>query len=173
MGIQQLKKLAAVERKSLEALLGESSDLLVAHQADLAQPLFHHCRALSGNIHRQTWFDQPLTSLMEILLEVRHCGSSPLLAVEEVVDSPDQVEAGQKALSMDVKTHRKLTVLPYVLAVDRAHQEPPLQRADGILPDAGWGRRGHLSSEHPGHLDRGPVVQVPGLDWTDLGPRWL
>lgn len=135
--IQQLKKLAVVEMKTLEALLVESSGLLVAHQADLTEELSHRCPALSGSIHRQTCFDQPLTSLVEILLEVRYRGSSPLQAVEEVADSSDQVEAGRKALLMDVKTRRESTVLPCVLAVDRTHRESPLQMVDVMHPEAG------------------------------------
>ena len=87
--VQQLEKLAMIERKRLEVLLVESSDLLERHLADLAEELFHRFRALSGSIHRQTLFDQPLLDLMEIPLEVLHCDNSPPLAAEEVGDSPD------------------------------------------------------------------------------------
>lgn len=86
--VQQMEKLPVIKRKRLEVLLVESLGLLVEHLADLAEELFHRCRALSGSIHRQKLFDQPLIDLMEIPLEVRHCGNSPLLAAEEA-DSLD------------------------------------------------------------------------------------
>ena len=74
---------------------------------------------------------------MEILLEVRHCGNNPLLAVEEVADSPDQAVVEQMALWMDAKTHRHSTVLPCAFEIDRVRQGSPLERADEIHPDAG------------------------------------
>ena len=164
--IQQLKTSVAVESKSPEVLLVESSEL------------FHRYRALWENIHpHQTWFDQrlmdPMEILLEALLEARHCGNNPLLAVEEVADSPEQAVVEQMALWMDAKTHRHSTVLPCAFAIDRVRQVSPLQRAGEMHPDAGQCRWGHLSSEHLDHLDREAVVQVPGSDWIDLDPRSL
>ena len=40
-------------------------------------------------------------------------------------------------------------------------------------PDAWRSRLGHLSSEHPGHLDQEAVAQILGWGWIDLDPRSL
>ena len=135
--IRQPRRWVVEERKALETLLEGSSSLQEVHQAGPMERLFRQYRVSWESIHHHpTWLDQWLIDLTGILVEVRLCGNSLLLAAVAGLDNFEQAAAEQKALSMDAKIHRSWTFLPCAPAIDRPRQAPLLQKVDEMHPDA-------------------------------------